>query len=239
MIERDPRLPAPSASALHGESTAEAKAEAVAEVAQALGLSSDPADKPAPDHRGRRPAWLMAMVTIGVLVGGIGIGFIKFVNGPVSTGAIASTPTPSSRPLADKTGTVELGGLHFNMTYPAIFDQVSQLRNDPNALEQYFFSSKGEAGRSLAVMVRPLESNQYQDDASYKFRMIHPDQYKVRLGMILGENIAVMNKTDNTESTLFWAHEGKLITVSVVSTSPKDKVTDLMAVIESKLRWKR
>lgn len=88
-------------------------------------------------------------------------------------------------------------------------------------------------------MVRPLESNQYQDDASYKFRMIHPDQYKVRLGTIMGENIAVMNKVDNTESTLFWAHEGKLITVSVVSTSPKDKVQELMAAIEAKLRWKR
>jgi hypothetical protein len=238
MIERDPRLPAPAASALHGESVVDVKAEAVAEVVQALGLELEKPAKAADDRRGRRPAWLMAMITIGVAVGIIAIVFIKFVNGPVSSGAIASTPTPTTRPAAVKSGLSELSGINFDMSYPAAFDQISSMKPDPQMVEQYYISSKAEYSRSLAVSVREWAAGVADEDASYRFRALHPDVYTERRDKMNGLPLILMFKKDKTEATMFWAHNGKLLTVAVVSTKPTDSVEDFMKVIESNIRWK-
>lgn len=235
MIERDPRLPAPApaASALHGETGL-----TVAEVEEVLGLKSEPIPRPKTERQGSRTAFILSMVIMGLLVGGVAVVMLKFLNGPVSAGATVSTPTPQARMAAAKTGSSVLSGEFFEMTYPGVFDQVGRPQKDAVALEQYMLSSKGDPRRTIAIGVRPLSSNNLNDDSNYRIRLIHPQDYKVRQEKLAGENVTVMLRNDNTEVTFFWAHLGKVLTISATTSNPTDSVEDYIKAIEPTLRWR-
>jgi hypothetical protein len=226
MIERDPNL-AQHASTLHGAAVETAAAAEEQPVAQARG-----------GRAGRRTAWVISMMTMGLLVGAVVIVFIKFVNGPVQASAIPPTPTPRAAAIAVNQGTIQLAGLYFEMGYPGKFDQLKQLGNDAHSLEQYYVTSKADYRRTMAVAVRPLESSSLDNDANYKVRKIHPETYKERVDKLGGEPVSVMSKIDNTEATLFWAHKGRVLSVSMTSTNPDDVLADYIKLIEPTFRWK-
>lgn len=233
MIERDPRLPAPAASVLHGVTS-----EVVAPAEPERGILDTADEAKAPARRGSRTAWTVSMIVMGLLVGGVAVVMLKFVNGPVSATAAVATPTPAARVASAKTGSNLLGGEYFEMTYPGVFDQVGQQKKDTVALEQYMLSSKGDPRRSVAISVRTLESNNLGDDSSYKLRLIHPQDYKLSQEKMAGETVAVMLKTDNTEATLFWAHQGKVLAISATTSNPSDSVEEYIKAIKPTVRWR-
>jgi hypothetical protein len=224
MIERDTRLPAPHANVLHGVT-----ADPIENIVEQEMLAAKP-------RHGHRAGWTLSMIVMGVLVGILVIVFLRFVNGPVQANALAATPSPNTV-LVPKTGTSQLAGLYFDMTYPGIFDQVKQLKNDSRALEQYIISSRADYRRSMAVAVHPLEANLLDNDSNYKFRKIHPETYKERTDTLVGEPVVIMSKVDNTEETLFWPHQSRIWTVSLTSSNPNDTLKEFMTAIEPNLRW--
>ena len=240
MIERDSRLEAKHASTLHGAGAAVEPGEApdlVTPAAEVEGNLDSPEAAPA-KRPGHRFAWLAALVVMGALVGLVIVGFMKFVNGPV-TATATTTLADAQATVMPKPTTNQLAGLYFDMVYPAIFDQVVHLKNDSQTLEQYNISSKKDYRRTMAISVRPLASNLVDDDASYKFRHIHPETYKERTDKLGGEKVTVMSKVDKSEVTLFWPHQAKLFTLSMTSSNPEDGLADYMAAVEPTLRWRQ
>jgi lipopolysaccharide export LptBFGC system permease protein LptF len=240
MIERDPRLEAKHASGLHGARVAHVPDE----VMQPEGGPGAEAveTEAAPDEAEKRPgsrfAWLVALAVVGALIGLVIVVFMKFVNGPVSATA-TTTLAEVKATAAPKPTTNQLAGLYFDMVYPGIFDQVGRLQNDTHSLEQYNISSKKDYRRTMAVSVRDLEANLLDNDSSYKFRKINPKDYKEHTDKLGGEPVAVMAKLDNTEVTLFWPHQGKILTISITSSNPNDVLADFMTAVEPTLRWRK
>jgi hypothetical protein len=240
MIRRDPRLPAQDASALHGVSAPAPKpqsdvAEIFPEVAAAAEVDAKADEQPS--RAGRRIGLVMAgLVMIGLVVVVV-FGFLKFLNGPVEADAksAGATPAPSGAP---KPTTNQLAGIYFDMIYPGIFDQVGTIKNDNQSLERYTISSKKDYRRVIAVSVYPLEAGLLENNSSYKFRHINPKDYKESAVKLHGETGVLMSKSDNVETTLFWAHKDKVLIVAITSNNPEDVVADFMTAIEPTVRWR-
>ena len=242
MIERDSRLEPHYASQLHGNKQIKSVDQPLAAlktpVPEAAAITVvDSAEKFSQPRGVHRTAWALSLSAMGLVVGLVIVGIMRFLNGPVTATSaptlaqvqVSSTPKPS---------TIQLAGLYFEMTYPALFDQVGRLKNDAQAFEQYNISSKKDYRRVMAVSVRTLPSNLLDDDSSYKFRHISGKDYQERSDRLAGEAVAVMSKTDNSEVTLFWVHQGKLLTISITSSNPNDQVADYMKAVEPTLRWR-
>jgi hypothetical protein len=188
---------------------------------------------------GRRVAWLISLVVVGGMVGAAIVFMMKFLNGPVEAQAkvLAHEQTASIATPAPP-ATNELSALNILMTYPGEFDQVSRVKTDQQSLEQYNLGSKSNFRHMIAVDVRPL-NGVMSDDASYRIRQIHPEDYKQSVDVIGGEPVALMTKTNGQEVTLFWAHGGKyLLTVSLTTSDTRDNLQNWMKIIKTSLRWR-
>ncbi len=180
----------------------------------------------------------MAVVSLGLTAVAV-MGYTKFVDAP--TEAVRSMDKPAVRGGADKVMPAAmntLAGLAVELQYPVEFDVVSQLKNDANAIEQYNISSKADYRRSIGVYVRALPTGRLEDESGYRFRQQDTAQYHL-IDVPAGvDKVAIMDKTDHREQTLFWIHGGKVVTICVTSSSPKDDVPAIMARIKPTVRWK-
>ena len=183
--------------------------------------------------------WIWGMVTVGVVFGLLIVGIIKFVNDPVTaTGSttleqVKATPTPTP-PTVN-----HFAGKTIQFSYSGVFDTVAALSNDHQALDQYTITSKAEYRRSIAIDVRPLGSDNIDDDGSYRVRAMHPEDYtptSVKLG---NETGVVMVKSDGTERTLFWAHDDNLAAISISSNAPNDPIEDYMKTVIATIGWRQ
>jgi hypothetical protein len=222
-----------SAAELHGVSPREVAAEIVGDAPE------DTDEAPKRRGKGYWVAWSASMVAMGVMSGGLIVAVMKFVNDPVvATGKVLSEAEKSAAPAPATAKTSRLAGLNIEFVYPGMFDQLAQVKSDPQVIEQYTLSTKTNFKHLLAVEVRPLASGGLDDDASYKVRKIHPGEYVETADRSGSENIAILTKADKSEQTLFWPHKGKLLTISLTSSDPKDDLPGIMGVIKSALRWK-
>lgn len=216
------------ASELHGMA-----AEDLAEYEQEL----DRVDKR--EGRGsRRKAWWITMVIMGLVVGGVVIMILRYTSAPVTVDlsqvepSVKLTPTPLN-------GRGLLTGLYVQLEYPGEFDQVARLQNDPTALEQYNIGSKASYRRTISVNVRKLESGNLSDDASYKLRSVHPEDYTETKQAVTGAKVSLMTKKDGHEQTMFWVQGTKLLTVSASSTESGDNVQAFLAVVRESVKWRQ
>jgi hypothetical protein len=189
---------------------------------------------------GHRVAWLISLVVVGGLTGGLIVAAMKFVNDPVvARGKVLSAVQASVSPAPGTAGTSRLAGLYIELLYPSLFNQLAQVKSDPQVLEEYTLSSKTNFKHVIAVDVRPLVTGNLDDDAGYKVRQIHAADYRESSDRAGSEKIAIMSKTDGHEQTLFWPHKGKLLTIAITSTDPHDDIAAIMGVIKNSLRWKQ
>jgi hypothetical protein len=201
---------------------------------------------PVTGHRwaGRSPwrwaGWLAGMATIGLAFGLAMVFVLKFINDPVQAStltlkqaraSVAPSPTPTTINL--------LGGLYVELPYSRSFDMVGQVKTDNAALEQYTLGSKGNYRHTITVDVRTLPSGSLTDDASYRLRQLQSAVYAPSLVTVGGEAATLMTKNDHSEQTLFWPHQGKLLTVAVTSTDPADNVVAIMKTITAGARWRK
>lgn len=183
-------------------------------------------------------AVICSLVVVGVLVGIVIIGGMKFLNGPAEAKAgttstqegVTPTPVPKSN---------ELTGLYIDLTYPGEFDQVQSVKSNQAALEQFNITSLANYRRQISISVFPLPSGHLKDDSSYEYRVENPSLYTQTASSVDGEPVALMTKSDNTEQTLFWSHDGKELIIAITSTDPTDNVKSFMASIMPTLRWKQ
>ncbi len=182
--------------------------------------------------------WLTTLVLVGAAFGLIIVLLLRFVDGPVESTQALSKLQASTAPKST-TKLNQLAGIAVELSYPAIFDGLSQLKNDAQAVEQYNLSSKRDYSRGIAVSVRSLPSGNLNDDSSYRFRLNSTADYRETKEILGGEPIAVMNKLDRSEQTLFWAHGDKVLTLAITATNPRDDVSALMSAIKPTIRWRR
>jgi hypothetical protein len=187
--------------------------------------------------RKKSVAWLFTLTFIGTAFGLIVVVLLWFVNGAVgtSTTLAAAQKSIAPKPLQPNL----LSGIDIEMSYPGIFDQVSHVNNDKNALEQYNLGSNSDYRRAIGISVHPLPSNNVNEDSSYRFRMNSTDTYRESKSTIGKEPIYLMTKIDRTEQSLFWLHQGKLLIVAITSTNPKDDVAAIMSTIQPTIRWRQ
>ena len=233
------------AAELHGVPASEVVAEVEDEelpdeLPEDMDYDDDDEDVLAPRIWGRRFAWLTSLMVVGGLLGAIIVGVLKFINGPVEAQPkVLAEEQVAAVPSVTPPATNQLSGLNIFMTYPGNFDQVSQVKTDPGSLEQYNLGSKGNYHHMIAVEVRPMTSGSMTEDANYRVRQMHPNEYTQAVQVVGGEPVAVLSKADGTEATLFWAHGGKyLLTVSITSSDTKDDIKAWMDVVRSGLRWR-
>jgi hypothetical protein len=182
-------------------------------------------------------AWFFTLSLVGGAFGFSIVILLWFVNGAVGTTATLAAAVKSTTPIVKEANL--LSGIDIELQYPGIFDQVSHIKNDSNALEQYNLGSNANYRRAIGISVHPLPSNNFSDDSNYRFRLNSANTYKETKSFIGKEPISLMTKIDHTEQTLFWVHQGKILAVAVTSTEPKDDVLKMMAVIQPTIKWKQ
>ncbi|HEY6736428.1 MAG TPA: hypothetical protein VI322_01800 [Candidatus Saccharimonadia bacterium] len=245
--------PAPvHATALYGETVSAAEGDAsvaavmappAAEAGVAEAAEAKPAAEARPKRRGAkwggRVAWLMAMMTVGVLLGILIILGLKFVDGPVSSAQTlklaqlqaSNAPVPAVNTL---------GGQFVELKYPGVFDQLGRSKGSVHALEAYVLSSRTSYGRQIAIEVSALPSNLLDDDSSFKFRSISSDKYTPVKTTLMGEAATIFVKPDKSERTLFWAHKGREIAVSLTTDNPgKDDLESYLQTILPTIHWRQ
>ncbi len=194
---------------------------------------------PVRPRRSRRLwGWLVGMVLIGVVFGLCIVAILRFVDGPVQASGrtlnqakAKASPSPARAPINT------LGGSQVELSYPAIFDAVAQVKTDPQAYEQYTIGSKENYRHQITVNVRPLPSGALEDDASYRLRQNSSIEYSPEPERFGGESVIIMTKADHAEQTLFWPHHGKLLTISVTSGDPRDDVGAILRETAKSVRW--
>jgi hypothetical protein len=235
-----------SAAGWPEESAADRMAAGWPEEAPGLGTSwaAGPAveAEPAVKRRGRWYwiRWSSGMVAIGLVAGVVLVLMMKLVNGPVSAGATPDSLEAARASAAPTPATNILNGKSVALSYPSVFDTVSNKSDDPSAKgDQYYISSKSSQARGLVVTAFGLASRQLNDDSSYKFRTIHPELYAASTIKRGAEQIVVMTKKDHTEVTAFWVHGDRDLNIALTSTDPKDNLTEFMDTIIPSIRWKQ
>jgi len=183
--------------------------------------------------------WLTGMASIGVVFGLVIVAALRYVDGPAEARPAVLGQQASTTPTPPSAATGNLAGLFVQLSYPGTFDSIVQLKNDPQALEQYNLGSKNNYKHQIAVNVRPLASGQLSDDASYRLRQNQPDTYRPSSELVGGEAAIIMAKADGAEQTLFWAHAGRILTVSITSSDPKDDIAAMMKTIKTSARWRQ
>jgi hypothetical protein len=235
MIERwtaDGQLtaePAPHARELHG-------APGVEETVQAM-----PVETPRPSGRGwgGRIAWLIALVTVGVLLGLAIITVLKFVDGPVSSKPGVTAAKILASPSASPTASM-WAGKYAELKYPGVFDQLGHASGSARTLEAYNLSSRGSYERQISINVSQLPSGSLDDDSSYAFRRNQPSVYTKEVVTLKGEPVVKISKTDKTEIGLFWVHGGKLLIVMATTSNPsKDNLSAYLAQIQPTIHWRQ
>lgn len=184
---------------------------------------------------GQWVAIILACAVIGVVIGGAIVGFLKFVNSPVTAKASAD-PLEAAREAAGPTTSTNLfKGKQITLQYPSSFNAVNEYNS--STLDSYMISSKTQEQTTLALAVVPLKSMLLEDDSSYKYRLVHPELYTSRQMQLGGEKAVLMTKTDKTEATLFWAHKDMDLNLSLTSSDPKLSPVDVMNQIAPTIRW--
>lgn len=216
--------------------TAVADAMAPAAAADPVVAELKPARKPS--KWGPRVAWTLSMTAIGAIVGVVIVLGMKFIDGPVEATQSGPTLAKAQAAATPAPESALLGGLTFELSYPGVFDQVGTVKNGPHAIEQYNIGSKASYSRLIAVSVMDLPSNNPEDDSSFRYRQTTPQTYTSGNLTVHGEPAAMFTKNDRTERTFFWAHKGRLLTVSITSSDPHDDIEAYMALIVKTARWK-
>lgn len=194
---------------------------------------------PKEQRRGRRAGWIAAMVIMGVCIGLLAVGIIKFMNAPSEAAikpSLNGVPPATASPVAPATEL--LAGLDVSFSYPGIFNQVTRVKNDPSATEQYDIGSKSNYRRLITVEVTPLENGDLTNNSSYRVRQIHPDTYKQSTEQIGGGPVVFMTNVNGQEQVMFWVHKSELLMVAATSSDPDDKVVNFIATIKGSVKWK-
>jgi hypothetical protein len=188
----------------------------------------------------KRPKkWIGRIIGL-IFVGGIvGIGIVsllKFANDPVTGSVVESKLNKdiAPKPIADGT----LNGLYVTLKYPGVFNQVSQVKSDSTAYEQYNLGSSSSYRRTITVDIRPSQSGQPHDDSSYRLRQIQSTNYSPSSRVVNGETVSVMTKADGSEISWFWPHSGKMLIVAVTTTEPGDHVGSFSDQVMNSVVWK-
>lgn len=183
---------------------------------------------------------MAAMAVIGVAFGLVIVAMLKYLVFPVEGVVTANGLKAAREAVAPKPEVPnELGGLYVEFKYPGMFDSLSQIKTDANALEQYNITSRADYRRGIAVHVRDLPNGRLADDSSYRFRQLKADQYRLSELKMHGEPAVRASKLDKQEATLFWAHKGRLVTIAVTAMDPDDDVEAILKTISDTLRWRQ
>jgi hypothetical protein len=227
---------APHATTLHG---AHSLVQAYDGMEAGAQIGPEPAEKRKKRGWGGRVAWLVALVTVGVLLGLAVITVLKFVDGPVSSkpGVTAAkmVAVPSAAPTASM-----WAGKYAELKYPGVFNQLGHASGSARTLEAYNLSSRGNYERQVSINVSQLPSGSLDDDSSYAFRRNQPSAYTKEVLTLKGEPVVKMTKTDKTEIGLFWVHDRKLLMVMATTSNPsKDNLGAYLAQIQPTIHWRQ
>lgn len=225
-------------SSLEAELTDGGELMEPAEVEMAAEASGE-ADQSRRSRKAHWAAWTAAMVTMGVVLGLVIVGILKFVNDPAEavTKSLAKEQASTS-PTPYKPPTNLLGGVNVNLSYPGVFDQINQAKNSAHALEQYMLSSKGNYRHTIGVEVNPLPAGGLSEDADYRVRLLHAQDYHEAQEHMGDDLVSVMTKVDKSEQTMFWVHGDKVLSVAITSTDPHDDIPAFLATIKASVRWR-
>lgn len=183
-------------------------------------------------------AWITTLV-IGCLFG-LGIVFLihwaeeSDTSGPATTTVQAAeqslepTPTPAALP--------SITSKYITFSYPSLFNTVREEQNIPNSEERYIIESTADYRREIAVEVEG-NTPTVGDDSGYQYRTLNPSLYQPEDTKVDGEPAVIMVGTDGTERTLYWAHAGSVVIISLTDTTGADNLAAFMDTIVGSLRW--
>lgn len=204
------------------------------EVADVVLDRDDEDDELDDQPRKRRVGLWITLGVVGVVFGFGIVALMKVANmadqaGPSAVSGIQEmnasiAPSPKANPT--------MHGVHISFTYPAVFDDVSQLGNWSNTSERYQLVAKSDYRKTIQVYV---ENGVLNMESGYMYRSQHPDIYKPNAVKVMGEPAVIMVKSDNSERTLYWQHAGKMVVMSALGEG--NDLQGYLDVIIASLRW--
>ena len=193
-----------------------------------------------PKSRSRYRTVIGRIILFGILVCGsafMGYRVYQFVTTP-AIGTITKN-TPTVFPSNQDSKLQQKVGRYVAFSYTSEFELRT---NDPvatNSLESYLLLIKTIAGYDhMTVAVEKL-SHPLSEDASYRIRKDHPEEYSSTTRTIAGGSAEVfLSKTGDFSEVLFSVHGDLLLTISTTANfgSAEDNINKFNALVGS-LRW--
>lgn len=182
-----------------------------------------------------------AWVTTGIIGLVFGIAIIVLIRWATESDQAGPNANAGPKAIAQSIAPTPLEegafqGHYIAFSYPGEFNTVKALPAIPNSAERYIIGSTGDYRRSIDVEV---ESNTpvITDDSGYQYRHMTPSLYQPVTTAVDSEPATVMVGTDGTERTLYWAHAGYTVIVSLADTTGTDNLAAYMQTIISSLHW--
>lgn len=123
------------------------------------------------------------------------------------------------------------------MTY---LEQAAVAPENPNDLESKTLVATSMSSKVLIINLSKLPSGSLDEDPSYSMRKQNPEKYKIKTVVLKNEKAAVSTSNDSQQfvQTLFWAHEGKLLTFTMngMAADVESMKREFQAMIES-VNW--
>ena len=185
----------------------------------------------------KRVGLWVTLVVVGIMFG-VGIIFLmRFTNGSDQTGPSAQAGIQAVQKSAQPTPVPDpsYSGTYVTFMYPSTFNNVKMQPPTGIWAEQFTINSTTNFDREIAVSVENIATA--QTDSGYMYRNMTPALYHAEKTTVMNEPAVVMVKADNTERTLYWAHGGKLVVVSITDTNAGEDIVSYVSLVTSTLRW--
>jgi hypothetical protein len=225
----------------HASVVASAAAVVEAEEDSPAGLPVSEAQDQTPAKNGsgygRRVVTGLAVmvVTAGALV----IGYFALLGTSSVKGEVkAPTPTPTTtHTTVQKPQTLKAN--YFSLQYASTYMSQSSQNRDRQALEQFLLTANTFYDKEMAITIRNLPSGNVQDDASFKLRQVHSDEYQDTVVTTAVGPVHVMVKQAGGEQVAFVPKGGVLATIALTTTGPDDNLASEMKALLASFQWSR
>lgn len=167
------------------------------------------------------------------------------MQGP-ATGVIKQAAPQTSAASTEKPmEKIRFDGKYISFAYQDAYKPVVSDDHEPSKqsafLESVFLSAYGAtSSKKLAVAVSPLESGNFEDNSSFKFRISTPKLYTQSMIDVDGERVVLFTRDEDTrEQTVFLKHGGMVASIAASSSSESlDKLKEELIVVIKSVRWK-
>lgn len=174
----------------------------------------------------RKKKALIILAVFLVLLGGGVYAANKTLTGPAVGTIVTTMPAVTRKPQVELK---QFDGTNFSLALPVTFTEQAVkpgANSGTNNLETHTFISNEMITQVLVTTVTKL-NGAVEEDPSYMVRAQEPAKYKMKPIVVKNEKVIIFtaNDTQQMQQTVFWAHGGKLLTMTLSGVATDIQIT--------------